>query len=548
MREEVFITGHRNPDSDSICSAIAYAELKNKRGEYDAIPIRLGELNQETKFILKYFGVEAPLYKDTIKPQVGDLALDSAYSVSKEISLNKALNLIQDNNINSLIVVDEEETLIGIVSLSNITKSYMDIWDDGILGRSNTTLENIVEVLSAELIHRPENTRNFGNISVYAMEAGDVEEKIHEGDIVIVGNRTEAQNDAIKRNISVLIITGGEKPVDDTIELAKEHGVALISTEFNSYMTARLLPQSIPVSYVMTTEDLVYFHEDEYVEYVKDIMGKSRYRSYPIVDHQNKVVGSISRYHLISNKKKQLILVDHNEKNQSIPDLEVAEIKEIIDHHRVANISTTGPIYFRNEPVGSTATIVSRIYLEHGIRPSKKIAGILSAAIISDTLLFRSPTTTETDKIMLDRMSKIAGIDVDKFSMEMFKAGTSLENKKPEDLLTSDVKLFTIENEKVRIGQTFTMDLENIEFIKKPLIERMEEMRNDYEEDIFVFVLTDIFEETSEILVSGKYAQEIASAFGGEIVNNSFIAPGVLSRKKQVVPKVTQAISKAKAE
>lgn len=548
MKEEVFITGHRNPDSDSICSALAYAELKNKRGECNAIPIRLGELNQETKFILNYFGLEPPMYKDTIKPQVGDLSIDTAYSVSKDISLNKALNLIQNNNISSLIVVDENETLIGIVSLSNITKSYMDIWDDGILGRSKTTIDNIIEVLSAELIYEPEKIRNFENISVYAMEVGDVEETIHEGDIVIVGNRPEAQKDAIQRDISVLIITGGGKADEEALELAKKHGVNIISTEFNSYMTARLLPQSVPVSYVMTTEDLVYFHKDDYVEYVKVIMGKSRYRAYPIIDHKNRVVGSISRYHLISNRRKQLILVDHNEKNQSIPDIEVAEIKEIIDHHRVANISTTGPIYFRNEPVGSTSTIISRIYFEHGIRPSKKIAGILSAAIISDTLLFRSPTTTDTDRRMLDRMSKIAGIDIDKFAMEMFKAGTSLENKKPEDLLTSDVKLFTIEDEKVRIGQAFTMDLDNIGFIKKPLIERMEEMRKDYQEDLFVFILTDIFEERSEIIVSGKHSKAIADAFDGEVTDHSFIAPGVLSRKKQVVPRITQAISKAKSE
>lgn len=548
MREEVFITGHRNPDTDSICAAISYAELKNRKGEYYAIPVRLGELNQETRFVLNYFGIEAPKFKDTIKPQVEDLSIDSAYCVSKDISLNKALRVIQNNNINNVTVVDEEGILVGIVSLSNITKCYMEIWDDGILGRSNTSLENIVEVLSGKLIYKPENVREFGNISVYAMEAGDKRATIDEKDLVIVGNRVDAQEDAVKKNISVLVVAGGAEVDKKVLELAKKHNVTIISTEYNSYMSARLLPQSVPISHVMTTEELVCFHKDDFVEDVKTIMGKSRYRTYPVLDHKNKVIGSISRYHLISNKRKQLILVDHNEKNQSIPDIDVAEIKEIIDHHRVANIATTGPIYFRNEPVGSTCTIISRIYFELGIRPSKQVAGLICAAIISDTLLFRSPTTTEIDKIMLERMSKIAGIDPEKFAMEMFKAGTSLENKKPQDLLKADVKLFTIDDEKVRVGQAFTMDLENISSIKKPLIDRMEEMRQDYQEDLFIFILTDIFEERSEIIVTGKYEEQIAAAFEGKVCEHSFMAPGVLSRKKQVIPKVTQAITRAKNE
>ena len=313
-------------------------------------------------------------------------------------------------------------------------------------------------------------------------------------------------------------------------------------------MAARLLPQAVPISHVMTTNELVYFHKDDFVEDVKAIMGKTRYRTYPVVDHKNRVVGSISRYHLISNQKKKLILVDHNEKSQSIPDIEYADIKEIIDHHRVANVSTTGPVYFRNEPVGSTCTIISKIFFEHGIRPTRKIAGILCAAIISDTLLFKSPTTTELDKIMLERMSTIAGIDPEKFAMEMFKAGTSLENVKPQDLLKADVKLFTIEDERVRVGQAFTMDLDNLASIKKQLIDKMEEMRKDYKEDVFVFALTDIFKETSKIIVVGKFEQPIAAAFEADLEDNSFMAPGVLSRKKQIIPKLTQAISKAKAE
>lgn len=548
MKEEIFVTGHRNPDSDSICAAIAYSELKNRKGEYNAIPIRLGAINPETKFILNYFGVEAPKFKDTIKPMVGDISIDSAYCVSPEISLNKALRIIQNNNITNVIAVDENEVLLGIVSLSNITKCYMEIWNDGILGRSKTSMDNIVEVLAGKLVYDPKERRGFGNISVYAMAPGDVGDKIEEGDLVIVGNRIDAQEDAIKRNISVLVITGGAEVDEKILKLAEENNVAVISTEYTSYLAARLLPQAVPISYVMTREELVYFQKDDFIEDVKNAMAKSRYRTYPVVDHKNRVIGSISRYHLISNQLKKIILVDHNEKNQSIPDIEYADIKEIIDHHRVANVSTTGPVYFRNEPVGSTCTIISKIYFEQGIRPSKQVAGLLCAAIISDTLLFRSPTTTELDRIMLDRMSKIAGIDPEKFAMEMFKAGTSLENKEPQDLLKTDVKLFTIEDLKVRVGQAFTMDLDNLGSIKDALLSKMEEMRAEYNEDYFVFVLTDIFKETSEILVSGGYPEKIAETFGSELSDGSFIAPGVLSRKKQVIPKLTTAITKIKSE
>lgn len=544
--EEIYVTGHRNPDTDSVCAAIAYAELKNKIGEYKAIPVRLGELNQETKFVLNYFDVDAPKVKDTIKPKIEDIEIDAPHCVAPDISLNKALRIIQANNLSNLITVDGDDKLLGVASLSNITNCYMEIWDDGLLGRSNASLENIVEVLVGKLIYKPENRREFGNICIYAMEAGDAGDKISAGDLVVVGNRIDAQKDAIKRNISVLIIAGGAEIEDEILEMAKENEVAIISTSYNSYMSARVLTQAVPISYVMSKGKLVYFHRDDSVEDVKVAMAQSRYRSYPVVNHHNQVVGAISRYHLFSNPKKKLILVDHNEKNQSIPDIESAEIKEIIDHHRVANISTTGPVYFRNEPVGSTCTIISKIYFEHGIRPSKKVAGILCAAIISDTLLFRSPTTTELDRLMLDRMSKIAGIDTESFAMDMFKAGTSLENKKPQDLLEADVKTFSIEDMKVRVGQAFTMDLENIGSIKPALIKRMEEKRKDYGEDMFVFMLTDIFKETSEIIVVGGNPEIVAEAFDAEYSDGSFIAPGVLSRKKQVIPNLTKAISKIK--
>lgn len=546
-KETIYISGHRNPDSDSICAAIAYADLKNRRGKVNAIPIRFGDLTKETQFILDYFNVEAPILVETMKPQVSDLKIDPPYKISKNTTMNKALSIIQSENISNLQVVDENDELLGVVTLSNLTEGYMDIWDDNILGRSNTTLENIVEVMRGEVIHEAENQQGYsGRMTVYAMEPESVKDNIQKNDIVIVGNREDAQRDAINKGVSILILTIGSEISKENLDLAIKNKVTIITTELDTFLAARLLPLAVPVDYVMTKKDLVKFRDDDFVDDIKVIMGNTRYRSYPIVDHKNQVVGSIARYHLISNKKKSLILVDHNEKNQSVPDIEAAEIIEIIDHHRVANISTSQPIFFRNMPVGSTSTIISMMYFEQGVSPSKEIAGILCGAIISDTLLLRSPTATDEDKRMLNRMAKIADLDIESFAMKMFKAGTSLEDKDSEDLLGVDMKQFEIEGEAIRISQVFTMDLDNLASLKDDLIKTMTEYLKKYDLSTYVLVFTDILDEVSEIMTVGEYDEHIARAFGMELDNHSFSAKGVLSRKKQVVPTITQAISKFK--
>lgn len=547
MKNKIYISGHKNPDTDSICSAIAYAELKRKQVEDEVEAIRLGDLNPETKFVLNYFNVEKPRLKDSMKSQVRDLNMDKAQCVSANVSLYKAVQIIQENNINSLPVVNANEDLIGIVSLSNITRSYMDVWDDSILSSSNTSIENIIEVLSGKFIYKAKNIKEMkGKIAVYAMDPKDVKNYIAKDDIVIIGNRKDAQLDAISRDVSLIIISGGYEIDDDVVNAAKKKSITIISTNFNTFMASRLLPQSVPVSYVMTSENLVTFHLNDSIDDVRDAMGKSRFRAYPVLDNRNKVVGSISRYHLISANKKKIILVDHNEKNQSIDDIESAEILEIIDHHRVASIATDSPVYFRNEPVGSTSTIIAKMYFESGIMPSKKIAGILSAAIISDTLLFKSPTSTEIDKIILERLSKISGIDPEIFAMEMFKEGTRLENRSMEDILNGDVKRFIVDNEKIRVCQIMTMDLGNLLNIKKDLVENMKKIINDNGESTFVMMMTDIFKEISEVIVVGEFKDQLAEIFNKKLVDNSFVVEGLLSRKKQMIPKITSAVGKFK--
>lgn len=548
MKEKVFITGHRVPDTDSICSALAYAEFKNRLGEVEAIPIRIGELNQETRFVLDYFKVEAPKYMDSMKPLLKDIEIDRAFGVSGTISLSKASQIIEDNHLNSLSIVDNNNKLVGVVSLSNITGSYANIWDDTIIGRSKTPLSNILEVLSAKLLVEPDQPRPFtGSFNIYAMSHID-NDLINEFDIILVGNRPEAQKDAIERGASLLVLTNSTYLSDDLAELAKEKGVTVISTALTTFIAARMIPQAVPVSFLMTREDIVAFHEDDFLEEVSKKMAKTRFRSYPVLDANDEVIGSISRYHLINTKKKKLILVDHNEAGQSIADLDHAEIVEIIDHHRVANITTGQPIYFRNMPVGCTSTIISQMFFEQGIRPSKAIAGLMCAAIISDTLLFRSPTSTHYDRSALERLAPIAGIEPEKFALDMFRIGTDLRSKKPTELLTQDVKFYDFLDIKIKVAQVFTMNLDDLGDVKTRLITRMEELVESGEEDTYILAITDLFRESSEVLVVGYGDRAIAGEFQAQLDQQAFLAPGLLSRKKQLIPKINQAISKLKQE
>ena len=546
MKETIYITGHKNPDSDSICSALAYAEYKNADGNINAIPVRLGEINRETKFILDYFGVEQPMLLETVRLSVEDLNFDKIAPVSPDISLRMALDIMKSNDINSIPIIDENEKLVGVVTISDIIQSYIDVWDNTILGKSGASIDNIIDTLSEDPITIPKNLKSFkGKLLVLAMEPNSVINYIEDGDIAICGNREDVQKLAIDSNVSLMILTGSVKADEEIIKLAKEKDITIISTPHDTFTASRLISQSVPINHVMTRENIVQFHLDDLVDDVKVQMSQTRYRTYPVIDDNNKVVGLISRYHLISSMKKKIILVDHNERSQSVDGLEECEILEIIDHHRVADVFTGNPIYFRNEPVGSTATIIASILFENGRRPSKKMAGILAAAIISDTLLFRSPTSTNKDKIMLKRLSRIADLDVDKFATEMFKAGTSLVGKTPEELLGQDFKAFTIGEDRLGIAQVYTMDPDSLENMKDDLILLMEDRLKGDQYSIFILMLTDIFNQASEIVIVGHNKELVAKAFGKNLVNNSFYAPGVLSRKKQVVPPITNTLTNA---
>lgn len=548
MKDLVYVTGHKNPDSDSICSAFSYSEFKKKTTNLPVIPVRLGNVSQETKFILDYFGVEAPQLLETVKLKVEDLEIDNIEPVLPELSLKNAWNIMRDNHLKSLPVVGENKRLKGILSISNLTSSFMDILDNKILSKSNTSIENILDTLEAKSLYINDSCKTFkGKIAVTAMQPESLKEIVDEGDVVLVGDRPEVQQDLIDIKISLMIITGSHELASELLEKAKANGVTVISTPYDSFTASRLLLQSIPVGYVMATDNLISFSTDELVDDIKSVMAETRYHSYPVTDEDGKVIGTISRYHLISNHKKKVILMDHNEKGQSVDGIEEAEVLEVIDHHRVADFQTNNPLFFRSEPIGSTSTIVAKCFFERDIQPSKEAAGLLCGAIISDTLLFRSPTCTEQDKEICLKLAEMAGIkDVEEFATEMFKAGTSLKGKTVEEIFNQDFKPFKMGNVKVGVAQVNTMDIDGFMPLKDEMLGYMNSKAEKDNYDTVMLLLTDILKEGSQILVAGNRPDYVEATFNVKLEDSMAFLPGVLSRKKQVIPPLTSAVNSMK--
>lgn len=543
MKERVYITGHKNPDTDSIASAIVYADLKKRLDdEKNYIPIRLGELNLESKWVLKKWGQKAPQLIENLKPTLADLQLLTPLTVKSDISLYEAANYLQPRSRTFLPIVDSSNRLEGIVTLSNLTKSYMNVWDDDILHKSNATIENILAVLSGTLVFKPENPNPMnGRMLVYASE---VDEKGHvsPGDVLIVGNRRDAQIEAVERKAGLLIVSSGHYVDNDILYMAKKNNVTIVKTKYNSFMVARLLPQAVPVSYVMSKDDLLYFRPEDTIEEVSKLVLDTRFRNFPLVDDQKRVIGELNRNDLLFDKKKQVILVDHNEASQSIDDRESVEILEIIDHHRVANIFTSNPIYFRNVPVGCTSTILAMMYKENGLKPSKEMAGLMASAIISDTLLFRSPTTTETDKRILNELAEIAEINLEEYGAEMFAAGTSLEGVSPTDIIMTDSKKFDISGKEARVSQAFTTNLLSVEPMLDDIKKSMKQIRDNENTDIFALFITDIFNEQSLVISVGDFSESLAKEFETEYDEKGYLVKNLLSRKKQFIPALTTTI------
>ena len=421
----------------------------------------------------------------------------------------------------------------------------MDQWDSEVLKKAKTPVENVIDTLEANVIYLNEALKVInGDIHIAAMSGNEAKKRIHENDVVIVGgDRSDDLEELISVKPSLIVLTGSLTADENVVKKCEEQGISIISTPFNTYQTSQQIVQAVPVEYVMIKGDIKTFSTDDTLDYMKEVMSETRYRGYPVIDLNNRCVGSISRFALLKGLRKKVILVDHNERGQSVDGLEDAEILEIIDHHRVADIQTNNPIYFRNEPVGSTSTIVAKCFFENGIRPSRKAAGLLCGAIISDTLLFRSPTCTPQDQYTCKKLAEIADINIEKFAKEMFKAGTSLKGKTVEQIFNSDFKPFTIEDTKVGIAQVNTMDIEGFMPLKEEMLNYMDQKAKEAGLDMVMLLLTDILNEGSEILVTGTKPEIVEKAFNVTLKDKGAFLPGVLSRKKQVVPPITNAIT-----
>lgn len=531
----IYIFGHKNPDTDSICSAIAYAELKRVQG-HQAKPFRLGKINKETEFVLNYFDLPVPDYLPTIRTQISDLDIDLVEHLSPQLSLRTAWDKIKSTNIKVAAVVDENETLQGIVTLSDITSRFMDILSNT-EALKVTPLKNILKTLDAQLLAGSEKQfKPSGKAIIAAMTPDGMAPFIGQGDIVLVGNRKDSQLKSIEEGANCLIITCGGSVDEDVLRKAENNNCVIMRTGYDTYTVALLLNQSIPVEIVMAKDNLAVFHINDYIDEIKDEMLQSRHRAYPVVDNNNQVRGFITRYHLISKKDKQAILVDHNEASQSIDGLEQAQILEIIDHHRIGGIITGSPIYFKNEAVGSTATIVSGLYLDLKIEPPANIAGILCAAIISDTMHFKSPTSTGKDKYMADKMAKIARLDLDTFSRQMLDNSSSIRSMGPEEILYYDFKEFFLNKHKVGIGQITSSNISELEAAREGLIHYLNDTLEKQDFHVLMMIISDPMREGSEILFAEKEKGIVSKAFNTDSADSSMFLEGVVSRKKQIVP------------
>ena len=545
MSDLVYVSGHRNPDTDSICSAIAYSYLLNATNKYNAVPVRLGEVNRETEYVLKRFGVEHPVLLKTVKQKVEDLNYDKVTVFSKDLTLKTAWFLLKQQNLKSAPILDEHGQLLGLLSTSNIIEGYMDQWDSEVLKKAKTPVENVIDTLEANVIYLNEALKVInGDIHIAAMSGNEAKKRIHENDVVIVGgDRSDDLEELISVKPSLIVLTGSLTADENVVKKCEEQGISIISTPFNTYQTSQQIVQAIPVEYVMIKGDIKTFSTDDTLDYMKEVMSETRYRGYPVIDLNNRCVGSISRFALLKGLRKKVILVDHNERGQSIPGIEEADILEIVDHHRVADIQTVGPLLFRGEPLGSTATIVTKIFDELDVEMPSHIAGLLLGAVVSDTLLFKSPTCTPVDTKIAKKLAEIAGVDIQEFAMEMFKAGTSLVGKTVDEIFNQDFKKFSFDNLQVGVAQVNSMDIEGFLPYKKDMLDYMNKFAEDNNLEFTLLLLTDIINANSEIFVGGPRPELVEKAFNVQLTECQGTLAGVISRKKQVVPAITAVMS-----
>ena len=550
--KKTLVLGHRNPDTDSICSAICYAGFKHQLTGENYEPCRAGNINPETQYVLDYFKLKAPRLVENVKTQVKDIEIRKTKGVSRGISLKNAWGLMQENNVVTLPCVTEEGLLEGVITIGDITKSYMNLYDSSIISKACTKYANILDTLEGSMVvGDSEAYFDRGKVLIAAANPDLMENYIEKHDLVILGNRYESQLCAIEMEAGCIIVCEGAGVSLTIRKLAQERGCAVITTPYDTYTTARLINQSMPISYFMTKENIIEFSEEDYLDDIREIMASKRHRDFPILDSDGKYIGMISRRNLLGAKGKSIILVDHNEKSQAVEGMESADIREIIDHHRLGTVETMSPVFFRNQPLGCTATIIYQMYQENHIEIDKTTAGLLCSAIISDTMLFRSPTCTPIDKAAGLALAQIAGLDIEKYAIDMFSAGSNLKGKSDGDIFYQDFKRFTVGNSVFGIGQITSLNAVELKDLRTRMSAYTEKEREQHEIDMMFFMLTNILTESTDLICTGQGAEQlIANAFHVKDEDMENVSgqtgivklPGVVSRKKQLAPQIMMAL------
>ena len=544
-QERIFVIGHKNPDTDSICSAIAYADIKNRTSQkVKYVAKRAGQINEETEYVLNRFGMQPPGYLSNIGTQVKDMDIRMSPEADKSMSLKNAWDLMMEKSIVSLPIRDREGQLEGLITIGDIAKTYMDTTDSYLLSRAKTQYKRIAETIGGTVIEGNEHGYFVnGKVMVGTANPEMLKAYVEEDDLIIMGDREEDHLQAIAQNVSGIIVGMGIEVTEKVIKLAHERQIIIIRSPYDTFTIARLINQSIPVKYIMKTDNLVTFSTEDFTDDIQNEMIKHRHRAFPVINKKGKCIGTISRRNFLDMHKKKVALVDHNEKDQAVDNIEKAEIVEIIDHHKLGSLETMTPISFRNQPVGCTATILYEMYGEQKLEISPTIAGLLCAAIISDTLMFRSPTCTLSDKMAAGALALIAGIDIEKFAREMFKAGSNLKDKSPEEIFYQDYKKFIAEGDiNFGVGQISSMDTDELAVIKERLVPFMVSECGRHGVTRVYFMLTNIIEESTELLYYGDGSEEMAKiAFHMDPVDGAFDLKGVVSRKKQLIPALMEA-------
>ena len=543
--KKIIITGHKNPDTDSICSALAYAEIKNRITNTDNyVARRAGEINGETKFVLEKFGVDVPEYVDNVATQVRDMEIRRTPGVPKEMTIKEAWDIMGKSEAVTQ-PITENDKVIGLITKGDIARTFMDAESSSFLSTTSPRFNDIAATIDGRIVSG-EGDRLFskGKVLVGAALVERMRGAVQAHDLVILVDRRENQIGALNSGADCIILCLGAKAAADVIELAGEKDAVIIETELDTFSVSREINKSVPLGAFMTHDSIRSFKLDDYTDDVKSAMGATRHRAFPVTDSRGHYIGTVSRRNLLNIRRKQVILVDHNEKSQAVDNIDDADILEIVDHHRLGTIQTLQPIYFNLQPVGCTATILYQMYIEKGIDVPKHIAGLLCAAIVSDTLMFRSPTCTTQDKMAAGALALIAGIDIEKFASEMFEAGSDLGDKSAEEIFYQDYKKFTFGGTSFGVGQISSMNEGELNKIKSRLLPLMEHECGKNNVSMVFFLLTNIRESSSEMLYAGDNARElIINAFGDvSETDGGFAVEGLLSRKKQLIPAFMDAI------